>query len=170
LKGKSPLRWYWEPVGVAVPNNTIEWPPIEDLRIKNAALVGDNGKPVGDLNWYEQYAERWDMKGWGRSTSVEKDDHFIPGVFSLEQNFPNPFNPETEIKYSTNKTGNIALTIFNVLGEEIIALVSQVQNAGAYKVRWNGRNSAGQALSSGIYFYQLRMDSQVSTKKMMLLK
>ena len=170
LKGKSPLRWYWEPIGVPVPNNTIEWPPIEDLRIKNAALVGDDGKPVGDLNWYEQYAERWDMTGWGRTTSVGENDHSIPEAFSLEQNYPNPFNPETEIKYSINRTANVSLKIFNLLGEEMTTLVSQVQYAGVHAVRWNGRNNAGQALASGIYFYQLSSDAQVSTKKMMLLK
>jgi len=170
LKGKSPLRWYWEPAGAKVPNNDIEWPPIEDLRIKNAALIGDDGKPIGDLNWYSNYAERWDMTGWGRTTAVEENDYSIPDVFSLEQNFPNPFNPETMIKYNLTRTGNVTLTIFNVLGEKITTLVRDIQDAGVHSVRWDGRNSAGQTLGSGLYFYILRMDAQVITKKMMLLK
>ena len=88
-----------------------------------------------------------------------------PTAFKLEQNYPNPFNPSTEIRYSIGNREFVTLKIFNMLGQEIEALVNEEKPAGSYEIKLDAGN-----LSSGIYFYQLEAGSYVQTKKMVLLK
>jgi phosphatidylserine/phosphatidylglycerophosphate/cardiolipin synthase-like enzyme len=90
--------------------------------------------------------------------------------FSLIQNYPNPFNPSTLIKYNVPQTFNsggsfVNLTVYNSMGEEVEVLVNQKQSAGNYEIAFNAEN-----LSSGIYFYCLRSNKNMLTKKMLLLK
>lgn len=85
--------------------------------------------------------------------------------FKLEQNFPNPFNPTTTISYNLPKSGLVNLVIYDVLGKEIKRLVSEYKQAGSYKINFDAS-----ALASGVYFYSLRANDFVSTKKMLLLK
>ena len=86
-------------------------------------------------------------------------------TFSLEQNYPNPFNPSTKIEYSINQSGLVTLTIFDMLGNEIWALVNEEKSAGVYEVDFNAEE-----LTSGIYFCQLQAGSFVEVKKMILMK
>jgi hypothetical protein len=99
------------------------------------------------------------------STVGLDNDLTTPLVFNLYQNYPNPFNPSTIIKYSIPKTSKVKLTLFNLLGEEVTTLVNEEKNAGYHQVDFNANN-----LPSGIYFYQLKTNSYVETKKMILLK
>ena len=85
--------------------------------------------------------------------------------FILEQNYPNPFNSNTLINYSINQSGNINLSVYNILGQRLSVLVDQFQAAGSYKI-----NFKGSILSSGIYFYQLNTGDHIDTKKMLLVK
>jgi len=85
--------------------------------------------------------------------------------FTLDQNFPNPFNPNTLIKYSIPKSSQVSLKIFNTLGQEIATLVNEEKQVGTYEVNWNASN-----LQSGVYFYRLQAGNFVSIKKMILLK
>jgi len=96
---------------------------------------------------------------------IEQLNNSNPKFFSLEQNFPNPFNPSTIIEYSLPKTGDVSLIIYNLLGEEVAGLVNEVQQAGFHLVTWNATK-----MSSGIYFYRLQSDDFVQTRKMLLLK
>ena len=91
--------------------------------------------------------------------------HEIPKDYRLEQNYPNPFNPTTNIKYSVPKDGNVSLKIYNVLGNEVSAIIDGFMKAGVYNVDFNGAN-----LASGIYFYTLKTIEFTSTKKMALVK
>jgi hypothetical protein len=94
-----------------------------------------------------------------------------PTEFALLQNFPNPFNPETTIKYNVANGGNVSLRIYNVVGQVVRTLVAEQQNAGRYTVRWNGTDDRGVSVSSGIYFYQITAGSDFQdVKKLMLLK
>jgi len=127
--------------------------------------VGTDGKPVGDLNWYPEYAERWDMTGWGRITDVENRNSAVPGSFSLEQNYPNPFNPTTTIEYKLAEPTLVKLSVFNTLGQQVEMLVNKLQSAGNYDIAWDASN-----MPSGVYFYKLETKSQVMTRKMMLIK
>ena len=94
-----------------------------------------------------------------------------PNAFALTNNAPNPFNPSTTIAYEVPRQAHITLTIHNILGQEVIRLVNQVQTAGRYTVVWQGRNSMGRDVASGIYLYQLTSSTGFSeTKRMTLLK
>ncbi|MGE5351947.1 MAG: family 10 glycosylhydrolase [Acidobacteriota bacterium] len=87
--------------------------------------------------------------------------------YSLKQNFPNPFNPSTVIRYSIAKEGYVRLSVFDVLGKEIAVLVDRNQNAGSYSADFNSNQLN---IPSGIYFYTLRTGSFVSTRKMIIIK
>ncbi len=95
----------------------------------------------------------------------------VPTVFSLEKNYPNPFNPTTTIKYALPVAGNVRLVVFDLLGNKVQTLVSSNLKAGRYEAVWNAQNSAGIKVSSGVYFYRLMSDNKViDTKKMVLMK
>lgn len=99
----------------------------------------------------------------------ERDDNVLPHGFTLEQNFPNPFNPETTIQYAIQKANHVKLTIFNLLGQELGCLVDEFQPAGRYEIRWNSTENDRNA-ASGVYFYRLTAGESTITKKMTLLK
>jgi C1A family cysteine protease len=94
----------------------------------------------------------------------------IPVTYSLEQNFPNPFNLETEIAYQIPEEGRVDLFIYNSLGQKIRVLVQQNQPAGKYRVHWNGLNTQGLEVPSGIYFYQMITNEFKAVKKLLLIK
>ncbi|MCW8816259.1 MAG: T9SS type A sorting domain-containing protein, partial [Ignavibacteriaceae bacterium] len=93
------------------------------------------------------------------------EEETLPEEFVLYQNYPNPFNPSTTIKFSIPTSGYTTLTIYNTLGEEVAELLNKELTMGTYKVEWNASG-----LPSGIYFYQLKTEGFVETKKMLLLK
>lgn len=90
--------------------------------------------------------------------------------FTLKQNYPNPFNPTTEISFTVAKAGNYELAVYNTLGEQVRVLKNDKLNPGQYKITWNARNSQGQPVASGVYFYQLRGEQSTRTMKMLLLQ
>jgi hypothetical protein len=98
-------------------------------------------------------------------TDVEQTESHIPASFNLRQNYPNPFNPTTFIEYQLPKQGFVTLRIYDILGRVAATLVNQDMQAGNYTVEFNASN-----LASGIYFYQLKVQDLILTKKMMLLK
>jgi hypothetical protein len=92
-------------------------------------------------------------------------------VYALSDNYPNPFNPETTIKYQLPNAGDVTLEVYNMLGQVVRTLVSEQQNAGRYVLQWDATSDAGHALSSGIYFYRIQAGGEFqSVKKMLLLK
>jgi hypothetical protein len=94
----------------------------------------------------------------------------VPKEFSLAQNFPNPFNPSTEIRYGLPVRSHVTVAIFNMLGQEVAKLIDQEQAEGFYTIRWDGRNRSGAMVSSGVYFYRIHAGSFVDLKKMIMLK
>jgi hypothetical protein len=103
----------------------------------------------------------------GHVTGIEEYNlKVIPNAFTLEQNFPNPFNPSTIIKFSIPKSSNVKLTVYNTLGQQVSTLVNSQLAAGSYSYRFD----AARNLSSGIYFYTLSTNNFTQTKKMLLLK
>ena len=94
-----------------------------------------------------------------------------PGnLSSLRENHPNPFNPETHIVFELAERTQVSLIVYNILGEKVKVLVSEEMPAGTHSVRWNGRDEAGNSVSSGIYFYRLSAADRFETKRMLLLK
>jgi hypothetical protein len=94
-----------------------------------------------------------------------------PEQYALGNNYPNPFNPATTIKYALPEAGFVKLEVYNVVGQVVRTLVAGQQNAGRYVVQWNASDDSGRSLSSGIYFYRLQAgDEFLEVKKMLLLK
>jgi predicted choloylglycine hydrolase len=93
-----------------------------------------------------------------------------PEHFKLTQNYPNPFNGQTIISYELFENSNIELKIYNLLGEEVIALKNDFQIKGNYSVMWNGKDEYNHDVASGIYYYQLQSDDRQLTKRMTLIK
>jgi Zn-dependent metalloprotease len=79
----------------------------------------------------------------------------IPTSFVLKQNYPNPFNPTTKISFALPVQANVTLRIYNTIGQEVATLFNDIANAGNFEVQWNGQNSAGMSVASGMYFYRL---------------
>jgi len=107
-------------------------------------------------------------------TSVEKENLQVAGDFDLFQNYPNPFNPSTNIQYELKSDTRIELSIFNTLGQKIRTLVNGHQLTGSYTVSWNGLLDTGAPAPSGVYIYQLIVESDkgyfTMSKEMLLLK
>jgi cytoskeletal protein CcmA (bactofilin family) len=90
--------------------------------------------------------------------------------YELEQNYPNPFNPSTQIAFSVKEAGDMQLSIYNLNGQEVRTLISGHMESGRHAITWDGRDNVGQLVPSGIYFYKLRVNGFVQTKKMSLIK
>jgi hypothetical protein len=93
-----------------------------------------------------------------------------PSEFRLLQNYPNPFNPSTRIEYKIPTPTRVIVKIYNLLGQEIRTLVDEVQPKGKGSVEWDGRNSSGLPVSSGVYFCTLAALQRVQAKKLLLLR
>ena len=150
-------------------NNDLPWPLAaagkgSTLELRNPEF--DNSK-----------VESWSAsKGFGTPGQInseyvvtdvndKKIEQQKPNSFQLLQNYPNPFNPTTNISYHLLRTSEVELSIFNLLGQKVATLISERQNAGSYQVEWNATRFA-----SGIYFYRIKADDFIDTKKMILLK
>lgn len=120
----------------------------------------------GDIDFlgtahYADQIKWWENEG---ITGLENDDSFPTG-FKLKQNYPNPFNPSTIIEFRILESGFVTLSVYDVLGDEIMTLVNEEKSAGLFEVEFDGTE-----LPTGIYFYQLKTRRFVDTKKMLLLK
>jgi hypothetical protein len=152
----------------------------------NVELVGDfNGDGYDDIVSYNQSIGTWwvalnqhnytfvydgnPLTDWGvagGSPKVATDvDVSLPGSFALFQNYPNPFNPVTTISYSLPEATHVKLEVFNILGQRVALLVNGDLPAGNHTTMWEADKQA-----SGIYFYRLRTEDAIETKKMLLLK
>lgn len=98
----------------------------------------------------------------------QKDIHL--NNLTLYQNYPNPFNPSTSIDYALTQNNHVTLKIYNMIGQEVRALVNRFSTAGNYSVNWDGKDRFGKTVSSGIYLYRLQVGNQTVTKKMTLLR
>ena len=104
-------------------------------------------------------------------TAVETfDQASVPQAFSLAQNAPNPFNSETVIRFALPQPSQVELTIYNLLGQPVAILVQGPSAAGTFSVRWDGRDQAGRAVTSGVYLYQLRAGEYTKVRKLLLLQ
>ena len=118
--------------------------------------------------------------GWGwtvdnlviqeNATAVAEETSPLPKTFSLEQNYPNPFNPTTKIEYALPKNAAVKLVVYNSLGQQVRTLLDMKKEAGFHEIEWDGRNDAGQAVATGMYFYRLTTPDYVRTLKMLFVK
>jgi hypothetical protein len=96
---------------------------------------------------------------------IGNNNNSTPKVYSLNQNFPNPFNPSTQISFGLPKAGNVKLVVFDILGREVKTLVNDFQTAGTHSITFDASS-----LSSGVYFYTITASDFTATKKMLLVK
>ncbi len=94
----------------------------------------------------------------------------LPESFELHQNFPNPFNPTTEISYSLPAKAEVTIAIFNVLGQKVKAFEQGKQSAGLHRVTWDATDTKGNPVASGMYFYKVTAGDLTASKKMVFLK
>jgi len=129
----------------------------------NSIVFVDNGN-VGYIFGEHNTLLKYDKTGNSVIYKPLSTDQFI-----LNQNFPNPFNAETVIKYRIDKNDNVVLIVYDLSGKEVISLVNEKNSPGNHQVIWNGKDNDGNDVSSGIYFYELRTDSQKQVYKMILI-
>ena len=104
--------------------------------------------------------------GWVLSV----DNNTIPDVFALHNNYPNPFNPVTNIRYDIPELSKVSIDIYNIAGNKVKTLVSKEHQPGRYKVQWNATNESGAPVATGMYIYKIRAKDFVSVKKLLLMK
>ena len=116
----------------------------------------------------------FDLNGHQQPTEVSS--HFVarpagqPAAFALYPNVPNPFNPETTIRYDLPGARAVRLSLYNLSGQLIRTLVDGERAAGHHTVVWDGRDDAGRAVASGTYLYRLQAETRVETRKLLLLR
>jgi hypothetical protein len=171
---------WWRLVATPVEDYFVysDYPIPVDLSYSETDLLGTDGLPIGDLNWFPadkatfmaNHAEYFGalVDAWDAGTLVSAIRELggaIPSRFELNQNYPNPFNPSTTIRYTLPVAGNVTLKVYNALGQEIATLVNGHQKAQNYEVTFDASN-----LATGIYIYTLQTDNFSQSKKMLLVK
>lgn len=101
---------------------------------------------------------------------VSNDDPATPITTMLQGNYPNPFNPETVIRFATRDSGNVKITVYNIKGQVVKTLTNKNYPSGNHQLIWNGKDDKGRSVSSGIYMYRMETPSYTKTMKMMLMK
>ena len=104
------------------------------------------------------------------STVGVEEDIDLPAVPVLAGNFPNPFNPSTEINFSLSRREEVEIGVFSLDGRRVRTLVHEPLPAGWHAIRWDGKDATGKAVASGVYFVRLRTETATETHKMMLVK
>ncbi len=167
------LKQALPPVGI----DSVDWRLVRDYKgadSLNMRRAYYNYKIMVDDNSFGMHNAKFSIDVLRKSvailTGVEFEDNNIPTNFDISQNYPNPFNPSTEIRFSVAKTENVNVAIYDAVGRLIKVMVNEVLNPGNYKLTWNGENSNGSKVVSGIYFYRFESSSFEATKKMVLLK
>jgi len=94
----------------------------------------------------------------------------LPQKFTVHDNYPNPFNPATNISYNLLETSHVKVSIYNVLGQEIKALLDESQKSGSHSLQWDGTNKRGLKVTSGVYYYRIEAGKDSAVKSMLLVK
>jgi hypothetical protein len=111
-----------------------------------------------------------DENDFGTITGINSDFETVPLSYQLKQNFPNPFNPETRIHFEIPQTHDVAIVIYNMLGQKVRTLVRETFKAGQHVVNWNGQNDYGLQVPTGIYIYRIKAGDFIAAKKMVMIK
>ncbi len=133
--------------------------------VRNAAVTF-----VDNSDTTRQFFALTDVSGnyqVGIITAVKSNDN-LPVGFELEQNYPNPFSSATVIAYKLSAPSGVRITIYNMLGREVKTFALGLQAAGAHEMLWDGTNSSGERVPTGIYFYKLQAGARTLVKKMLL--
>jgi len=155
---KSKDKLNWRKIGFIKGNGTTS--------SENPYIFYDNENSAGK---YYYRLKQIDFDGSYQYSQIIELKTLIPEKWEIEQNFPNPFNAETIIRYKIPKYSFVSLKIYNILGIEVKTLVNEPKQPGNYYVKWDGKNDASIDLPSGIYFYEIKTKEFHKIKKMILL-
>ena len=143
--GNSPCRHDYEYVDKSLTNGVTYWYKLEDI----------------------DYSGKGTMHG---PIAASPRAESLPDSYALSVNYPNPFNPQTVIKYQLPKTSQVRLTIYNSSGQVVKTIVDEAKQAGFYWVIWDGWDDAGKKVASGVYLYELRAGDFAKVRKMALIR
>ena len=116
--------------------------------------------------YLQEFSSRYtEAGGVDALTGVIVKNKEVPAKFCVSNNFPNPFNPNTNFEFSLPNTCMVSIKVFDILGRQVITLLNEVKSAGTYRVTWNAST-----LSSGLYFYRVQAGKNTAVKKAILLK
>ncbi|NVM03457.1 MAG: S8 family peptidase, partial [Candidatus Helarchaeota archaeon] len=156
-KSKDKLNW-WN-VGFIRGNGT--------THSENSYKFCDN---ENSIRKYYYRLKQVDFDGSYRYSPIAELKALIPEKWQIEQNFPNPFNADTFIKYKMPKNSFVSIKIYNILGKEIKILVNEFKQPGYYYIKWDGKNGSSINVPSGIYFCEIKTKNFHKIKKMVLLR
>jgi photosystem II stability/assembly factor-like uncharacterized protein len=167
----------WENLtALRVYRNNLLIATITDFVIEEMAFYDDINVPGGEYDYYvtNVYFNQFES---GPSNTVHvtitanDEEIIIPAeITALNGNYPNPFNPQTTIRYSVKNPSLVNITVYNLKGEKVRTLVSESKANGFYSTVWNGKDDSGNTASSGVYLYRMMADGMVSTQRMLLVK
>jgi hypothetical protein len=145
-----------------------------ELGTTTALFYADLNVPTGDYTYHVTaiYSDTYESAASNQVTVQHTDapTPLVPTVTALSGNYPNPFNPSTDVKFSLKEAADVQIDIFNIKGEKVKTLVNDHMEAAYHSVTWNGNDDQGRTVGSGIYFYKMRAGKYTSTKKMILMK
>jgi exopolysaccharide biosynthesis protein len=156
----EPLKSAFSKFAALSPGTVFDYP----ARIKQIKIKLGSAHVSGQVYTGTIYLDNLRVSYPTGTTGVENET-VLPLNFNLAQNYPNPFNPSTTIEFTTTESGFVELKIYDVLGREMDSLIKNNLSAGNHKVVWNASS-----FTSGVYFYELKVNSNKSVKKMLLLK
>jgi hypothetical protein len=138
----------------------------------NFALTEVEDQPVREELFLRSLEELLGMELPRAPITAVLETSELPTSFSLEQNYPNPFNSETMIRFALPAKTVVELAVFDLVGQKVATLVSEMREAGMHVVRWDGRGGGGREPGSGVYLYQLKGGDgrRVDTRKLLLLQ
>lgn len=163
------LDEYFDRTGYSLNNSDTTWFSTQDTSVYLNSQLGNNELLViaEDKAGNQTLEKRTYITD---SNVAVEDEKGTPQNYTLGNNYPNPFNPTTQISYELPQESEVELTIYNSLGEEVNTLVNKEQTVGKYTINWSGQNSHGELVPGGIYFYTLRTKKFTQTKKMLFLR
>ncbi|MHB1687761.1 MAG: T9SS type A sorting domain-containing protein [Ignavibacteriaceae bacterium] len=145
--------------------------PVYLINVFTLCIPKSNYNSGNTLGFFEA-SQKWGKTGdypikliIERSFTDVKEDKSQNFDYMLYQNFPNPFNPDTRIKYTLKSSGRAKIIVYDLAGKEVNVLINEYKNAGSYEIKFTPKN-----ISSGIYYYKLFINNYMITKKMIYLK
>jgi len=173
---------------ISIPTNQELWVGFDVVTYNtdDYPVIVDQGPLVQGCGflYYRPNSQYWDLHADAEPTSTgnlvieciaqnplsDTDIVFGQTREGLLTNYPNPFNPETTIRFDVLKEGDVSIDIFNVKGQRVRSLVNGSYHRGSHSVVWNGVDDKGNTVGSGVYFYRMRTGDTIQTRRMMLLK
>mgnify|MGYP001223435473 CR=1 FL=1 len=150
--------------------------PYQDIAEEAFRDVPGNNATIRFSVWAHDGTDSLKISGDDRVLYVNRYEYLelkengIPSSFALHDNYPNPFNPKTQIRFNLPQRNNVNITIYNMLGQKVKVFSMINTPAGTHSITWNAANQNGQPLSAGVYLYQMISKDFVKTRKMVLLK